>query len=98
MSFSSSSEQTNLLNPKETCFPQTKESYRYIPWIEPDAARETLGQHAGNLLLDLHTYMEHYTGEQKPSILTMPGLIVDKNMIRNFHPDSISQFIHFLNL
>lgn len=71
---SSSSSSTSSLSDQSF---STSES----PSIEYDVCEHTLGQHAGELLLDLHTYMEQYKGERTPSVLFMPGMIVDKTMV-----------------
>ncbi|XP_052072340.1 uncharacterized protein LOC127710495 [Mytilus californianus] len=60
---------------------QTENNIR--PLIELDVGKHTLGQHAGELLLDLHNYMEQHSDvkNEKPSTLTMPGMIIDKTMV-----------------
>ncbi|XP_052075666.1 uncharacterized protein LOC127713089 [Mytilus californianus] len=60
---------------------QTEKSFK--PRIEIDVGMHTLGQHAGELLLDLHNYMERHSDvkNEKPSTLTMPGMIIDKTMV-----------------
>ena len=69
-SSSSSSHDCNVI------FPTTES-----PSIEYDVGEHTLGQHAGDLLLDLHTHLQRHKSEQKPSILYMPGMIVDKSLV-----------------
>ena len=108
MTYSSSSSSTSFGSGEHTwhlkdlgkSLPQTGISSK--PKIEGDVGKHTLGQHAGELLLDLHTYMkQHHRCEKKPSILTMPGMIVDKTMVRylnnhsTFRKQSLNQLVHF---
>lgn len=83
-SSSSSIESDEHLYKSEKGFPLTQRSVR--PLIELHVGTDTLGQHAGDLLLDLHTYMEQNSDvtSERPSVLIMPGIIFDKTMVRSW--------------
>ena len=74
---SSSSSSSSLTNQSDENLPTTESLS-----IEYDIGEHVLGQHAGELLLDLHTYMEQHESKQQPSKLTMPGIIINKTMVR----------------
>ncbi|XP_052067687.1 uncharacterized protein LOC127706981 [Mytilus californianus] len=89
VSYSSSTSSTPTESVEHRCYSealkqnplQTEKNIR--PWIELDVGKHTLGQHAGELLLDLHNYMKRHSDvkNEKPSTLTMPGMIIDKTMV-----------------
>ena len=57
-----------------------------IPQIEEDLSERVLGQHAGELLLDLDRY--RVPNEKLADLsnkLTMPGMILDETKVRLFY-------------
>ena len=55
------------------------------PSVEAYMNSKVLGQHAGELLLDLYSLKRNY---EDMSSLTMPGMIVNKTEVRNYFLDN----------